>query len=99
MKLTYSRRAIAQLNSIFTCIATDSPATAAHVVYAVEESISLLKEQPEMGRRTSRAGVYLLIVGTYYQVFYRILPTKDEVRILRVRDGRRRPLRWERSDA
>jgi toxin ParE1/3/4 len=99
MRLTYGRRAVAQLTSIFSYIAKDDPSAAARVVYRVEESISILKEQPEIGRLTSRPGVYFLIVETYYQVFYRIIPAKDEVRILRVRDGRRKPFGWERPRA
>ena len=97
MRVTYSPRAIAQLASIFSYIAKDDRTAAAGVVDRVEASISLLGEQPEMGRRTSREGVYLMVVETYYHVFYRVLATRSEVRILRVRDGRRQPLGWERS--
>ena len=45
-----------------------------------------------MGRRTSRDGVLLLIVEANYHVFYRVLDAREEVRILRIRDARRRPL-------
>jgi plasmid stabilization system protein ParE len=99
MKVTYSPRSIAQLASIFSYIAKDDPVAAAGVVDRAETSIALLGEQPEMGRRTSREGVHMLVVETYYQVFYRVLATRNEVRVLRVRDGRRRALGWERSGA
>lgn len=49
-----------------------------------------------MGRRTSREGVLLLIIEARYHVFYRVIEDREEIRILRVRDARRKPLGWER---
>jgi plasmid stabilization system protein ParE len=46
-----------------------------------------------MGPRTDRPDIRVLPVVRYpYLIFYTIIPANDEVRILRVRHGRRRPL-------
>src|SRR5437867_12814705 len=93
MRVTYSPRAVAQLATILSYIAKDNPVAAAGVIDRIEASISILRDQPRLGRQTSREGVYVIVTETYYQVFYRVYAARNEVRILRVRDGRRRPLR------
>jgi len=46
-----------------------------------------------MGRMTNQAGVRVLPAVRYpYLIFYTIIAADDEVRVLRVRHGRRRPL-------
>jgi toxin ParE1/3/4 len=46
-----------------------------------------------MGRMTDQPGVRVLPVVRYpYLIFYTVVDESDEVRILRIRHGRRRPL-------
>jgi addiction module RelE/StbE family toxin len=94
MRVSYSPRALAQLERIFADIAAENPIAAAAVVDRIEELVSLLSEHPHIGRPTSKEGVRILSVGRYpYLVFYRVLEEKDEIRILRVRHTARRPLK------
>ena len=53
-----------------------------------------------MGPRTDRPDIRVLPVVRYpYLIFYTIIPASDEVRILRVRHGRRRPLAGSAIDS
>jgi toxin ParE1/3/4 len=93
MKVSYSRRALTQLDEIFSYIARNNPAAAAVVVDRIEALIALLGRYPTMGRSTDKEGVRVMGVRRYpYIVFYRIREDRDEVRILRVRHTSRRPL-------
>jgi toxin ParE1/3/4 len=93
MRVRYSPTALRQLDSIFSYVARDSAAAAGSLVDRIEQSVSALEEHPYMGRRTNRQRVFLLVVEANYHVVYRVMAAQDEVRILRIRDARRRPLR------
>ena len=93
MKVRYSRRALAQLDEIHRYITQFNPRAAAQVVARIEELCQKLGEFPGMGHMTEQADVRVLPVVRYpYLIFYTIIPANDEVRILRIRHGRRRPL-------
>jgi len=93
MKVRYSRRALRQLEQIFSYIEKDNPAAAPAVADRIESLVALLGRYPSMGRPTDKHGVRIMGVRRYpYVVFYKILPDRDEVRILRVRHTARRPL-------
>jgi addiction module RelE/StbE family toxin len=93
MKVRYSRRALTQLDQIFSYIAKDNPAAASAVVERIDALATLLGRYPTMGRPTDKEGVRVMGVRRHpYLVFYKILPDRDEVRILRVRHMARRPL-------
>jgi toxin ParE1/3/4 len=93
MKVRYSRRALTQIDQILSYIARDNPVTAASVARRIEALVALLGRYPMMGRSTDKEGVRVMGVRRYpYVVFYRIIPNRDEVRILRVRHTARRPL-------
>ena len=93
MRVSYSRRALAQLDEIFAYIAKDNAAAAAAVVNRIDALIALLGKYPTMGRATDKEGVRVMGVRRYpYLIFYKILPDGDEIRILRVRHTSRRPL-------
>jgi toxin ParE1/3/4 len=93
MKVRYSRRALRQLEQIFSYIEKDNPAAAPAVADRIESLVALLGRYPSMGRPTDKDGVRIMGVRRYpYVVFYKILPDRDEVRILRVRHTARRPL-------
>lgn len=95
MRLTWRRSALAQLDAICNYIAQDSPAAAAALQARIEKVTGHLAEYPYMGRATQgRPNVRSkLVVGYPYRIFYTIIPERDEVRILRIRDVRRRPLK------
>jgi addiction module RelE/StbE family toxin len=91
MRVAYGRRALAQLDEIFSYVARDSPAAAANMAARIESLVMLLGTFPQMGRATDKPGTRVIGVPGYpYLIFYRILA--DEVRILRVRHSARRPL-------
>jgi plasmid stabilization system protein ParE len=94
MRVTYSPRALAQLEDIFNYIAAEDPTTATAVVTRITTLVSLLSQHPYLGRPTDKVDVHVLSVPRYpYVVFYKVLPATDEVRILRVRHTARRPLK------
>src|SRR5688572_23496758 len=93
MKVSYSRRALAQLEEIFSYIALENSSAAANLIDRIEALVLLLGQLPQMGRSTGRPGVRVIGVPGYpYLIFYRILESRDELRILRVRHSARRPL-------
>ena len=90
MKLTWRPGAFRQLQRIHEYVARDNPTAAAAIRREIEKTAALLVVYPGMGQVTNRPNVYRKLVPGYpYHLFYRILP--DEVRIISVRDARRRP--------
>ena len=93
MKVRYSGRALLQLDEIHRYITQFNPSAAAQVIARIEELCEKLGEFSGMGHKTEQTGVRVLPVVRYpYLIFYKIMPDEDEVRILRIRHGRRRPL-------
>ena len=93
MRVSYSTRALTQLDEIFSYVARDNSLIASNLIDRIEALVLLLGQLPRMGRTTDKAGVRVIGVPGYpYLIFYRILEEKDEVRILRVRHSARRPL-------
>ncbi len=92
MKVTYSRRALRQLEDIHAYIDKRDPRAAREVAGRIRGLCEHLGEFPGIGTQTDRQGVRILPVVRYpYNIFYMILPELDEVRILRIRHGARRP--------
>lgn len=90
MKVTYSPRALAQIEDIHAYIAERYPRAAAAVVERIEKLCAMLGDYPGCGTPTDRKEVRVLPVVRYpYLIFYRILDEENEVRILRVRHGAR----------
>lgn len=97
MKVSYSPRAIKQLDEIVSYIARDDELAAAAVLDRIEKLTALLGKFPAMGRPTDAGDVRIMSVPRYpYVLFYKVLQDKDEVRILRVRHTARRPLKGYR---
>jgi toxin ParE1/3/4 len=93
MKIVWKPAALAQLEQIHAYIAREDPAAAARVVKRIRELTRLLEDFPFAGQETSRAGVRGLPAWPYpYRLFYRVVLTKGEVRVLRVRHAKRRPI-------
>ena len=91
MKVAYSPAAVAQINRAFDYIAKDNMAAARAFMTRVEAISSLLSQRPGLGRRTRKAGVQVVGLLPYrYLMFYKMLPERDEIRIIRVRHMRRK---------
>jgi toxin ParE1/3/4 len=94
MKVRYERAALADLEEIFSYIATDSRPAAARFVARIEEAAVRIGDNPYIGQRTRNAAFRRLPVGQYL-IVYEVATT--EVVIHYVRHGaRRRP--WEPVD-
>jgi plasmid stabilization system protein ParE len=93
MRVRYSPPALLQLEEIHRYIAQHNRRAAKAVVTRIEDLCEKLGEFPGMGTKTNQPGVRVLPVVRYpYLIFYLFLPAMDEVRILRIRHGRRKPL-------
>jgi len=90
MKVHYRKRALADLERIFWYIDKRSPTGARNVIDAIHAAIDVIAEHPLSAERTSLVGIHVKIVRRYrYKIFYRV--HADEVEILHVRHGARRP--------
>ena len=93
MKVRYSPLALLQLEEIHRYIEQFNSRAAKAVVARIEELCEKLGEFPGMGSTTDQPGVRVLPVVRYpYLIFYLPILEADEVRILRIRHGRRKPL-------
>ena len=88
MKVTYSPRALRQLEDIHAYIEQRSTASARVVIARIRERCEKLGEMPGLGSQTDQARVRMLPVLRYpYLIFYAV--RESDVRILRVRHGAR----------
>jgi plasmid stabilization system protein ParE len=93
MQVKWRVRAVRELDSILKYVATENPAAAKAITRRLEVTISHLSVFPELGHLTNVVGVRTkLIPGYPYRLFYMIAEGRGEIRILRVRDVRRRPI-------
>jgi toxin ParE1/3/4 len=91
MRVTYSPRALAQLQSIFAYIEESNPRAAVAVVDHIEATADLLGTFPWMGRPTDEKDVRVRVDTKYpYLIFDKVLEDTDEVRILRILHGAQR---------
>jgi toxin ParE1/3/4 len=91
MRVTYSRRALVQLQSIFTYIDEFNPRAARSVVDHIQATADLLGIFPWMGPPTDEKDVRVRVDTKYpYLIFYTVLEDIDEVRILRIMHGAQR---------
>ena len=94
MKVLWTPRALAQLEAIHAYIGAENRAAAAKVIAAIQETAKVLADFPTAGEQTDRGDVRTLLAWPYpYRVYYRVARSRREVRILRVRNVRRRPIR------
>ena len=93
MRVSFSPRATRQVNEIYSYIARDNAAAALRVVDRIYAITSYLADYPGVGRATDLRDVRVIPARPYpYLIFYRLVPERMEVRILRVRHAARRPL-------
>ena len=95
MKLRYSPRATADLVAIADYLTERNPFAARTVEVAIRKTIELLGEFSGSGRAlTQRPNVRVMPLARYpYLVFYTV--TANEVLILHIRHGARRPVEPE----
>ena len=89
-ELFVSRRAEADLRSIWRYIAYDNPAAADRVVLRIDKKMQLLRRFPTIGalRNDLRRGMRMLVEGNYL-LLYEYDSRKDEIDLIAVIDGRR----------
>jgi toxin ParE1/3/4 len=93
MRVRYSPQTLRQLDEIHSYIAQHNPRAANAVVARIEELCDKLGEFSGMGSLTDHSGVRMLPVVRYpYVIFYTLIAEGEEVRNLRIRRGRRKPL-------
>ena len=92
MKVRYTLRAQADLDSIFTYLDERAPMAARAVKALLERRIASLADFPLAAPRTDEPGVRELTILRYpYKVYYEV--ADEEVWILHIRHTARRP--WE----
>ena len=95
MKVRYTPEALADLMSIAAYLFQRSPTAAAAVEQAISSAIEQLEHFPNLGRDRPDFDVRALgIPRQPYTAYYRV--EGDEIWIVHIRDGRRRPV--ERGD-
>jgi toxin ParE1/3/4 len=89
-ELFVSRRAEADLRSVWRYIASDNPAAADRVLLRIDKRMQILRRFPEIGalRNDIRRGMRMLVEGSYL-LLYEYASKKDEVELMAVVDGRR----------
>jgi toxin ParE1/3/4 len=91
VNVRYTHRALAQIDRALSYVAARSPQGAARIRDRILTLVTMLQEQPLLGRSTSRPGVRRLFVHPYpYLVDYRVIAT--EIIVMRFRHTARRPL-------
>jgi len=89
-EVRYTLRARADLAAIFADLTGRSPSYAQAVRQEIRHRIGQLTDFPQMGPATDEPGVRELTLIRYpYKIYYEA--GAEEVRILHVRDARRRP--------
>jgi toxin ParE1/3/4 len=93
MKVRYTRKALAEINSIISYIARDNERASDKVAEAIREAVELISRPPEISPFVFKQEIRGKMVGRYpYWIFYSV--GSDEVGIRNVRSTRRR-LPWE----
>ena len=90
MKVRYRQLALIDLTEIFLYLSKRSPTGARNVLAAINAAIGDIAENPLSARQTSDAAVRVKVVRRY---LYNI--GADEIEILHVRHGARRP--WNKE--
>ncbi|MDF0607047.1 type II toxin-antitoxin system RelE/ParE family toxin [Neisseriaceae bacterium TC5R-5] len=94
MQIKWLKKALHNLDSEASYIATENPAAARDFVAQLKKQISALSQQPSLGRPGRVSGTRELVINGYpYLVPYRV--KNEVVEILRVFHTRRRlPQNW-----
>jgi toxin ParE1/3/4 len=97
VKIRYSRRASAELASIFDFLHQRSPSGATHVMTAIYAAIEFVRRNPYAAEATSFPEVRSKVVSRCrFKVFYRVIEAEDVIDIIHVRHTSRRA--WSGAD-
>ena len=89
-KVIFSRRFLLHLDSIYNYIARDDPGAARSVLRRIYEAAENIEAFPEMGRMTVVRDIRMFPVTPYpYVLYFRLVPKRDEIRMLAVRHAAR----------
>jgi toxin ParE1/3/4 len=92
VKIRYTRKALAQLDQIYSFIEAHNPRAAKSVNIRIKRAIGRLAGFPYSCRETDRPGIRVLPIVRYpYLVFYIVDEAAQEVQILRVRHSAQDP--------
>ena len=92
MKIRYTRKALAQLDQIYSTIEAHNARAAKNVNARIKRAIGRLARFPYSCRETERPGIRVLAIVRYpYLVFYAVDEAAQEVQILRVRHSAQDP--------
>ncbi|MDD4880064.1 MAG: type II toxin-antitoxin system RelE/ParE family toxin [Gallionellaceae bacterium] len=80
MRVRYTPAALAQLTAISDYIANDNPEAARRVIQAIWKSVTLLRDNPDMGRRGHLEGTREIVIPRLpYYVAYRVTESDIEI--------------------
>lgn len=89
--LSFSPRALRELDAILSYISKDSRTGADHVRERVLQVADYICAYPLAGRKTGHHGIRVCTVPPYpYLIFYKVIHGSGDVRILRVRHAARK---------
>lgn len=95
MRIRYTDTALNEVNEIFSYLAERNYSAAVAVRERIERTTAVLAVAPEMAQETDELGVRRIPVRSYpYVIFYSV--EGDEIVVLHVRHGARRPLETNR---
>ncbi len=96
MQIKWLRKALKNLDDEAEYIAQDDPQAARVVVQRIVQTVSLLSDNPSLGRPGRLPGTHELIIPkTRYIVPYRVRPRLQRIEVLRVfHASRKPPERW-----
>jgi toxin ParE1/3/4 len=90
MRVRLTLRATHDLSTILDYINERSAPGARNVKRAIHRTLELVGEHPQVGRVLGETGIRILRVGRYPYLIYWTIES-DEVRIIHIRHGARRP--------
>lgn len=96
MQIKWLRKALQNLDKEAEYISKDNPQAARLVVHRIQQTVSLLADNPSLGHLGRLPGTHELVIPkTRYIVPYRVRPRLQRVEILRVfHTSRKQPERW-----
>jgi addiction module RelE/StbE family toxin len=91
MRVRYTETALAEVDQIFSYIAEHNRSAAVELRERIERTVEALAEIPEMAQVADEPGVRRMPISSYpYVIFYAV--ESDELVVLHIRHGARRPL-------
>ncbi|MFZ1109377.1 MAG: type II toxin-antitoxin system RelE/ParE family toxin [Rhodomicrobium sp.] len=91
MIVSYTPKSLRDLERIASYLEEHNRISMQRILAAIKHSIDNLQDYPELGKAVRGAQRRIPVPRSSYLVYYRI--AGEEVLILHVRDGRRRPYR------